>query len=742
MAPDGVLQKVVASLKSVGEFDLSAISVTPSSSVYKAVEKTLRRALIIKLMPLAPWGANGAQMSAMAGAERRIVKGFDFPNIPRMLTGGEVDGHLFWITEFVDGIPLNTTLEKGETLSALDLVDMARQLCASVESTSKSGIVHHRFHPHNLIVEWDGGVQILDWGVPPYADLGASASAETVHAAHYLAPEQLAGQVGDFRSNLFSVGVMLYQLATRKLPSNGENIALLRASMDVEVPRNPSQWNSKIPAGISTPILKALSRNPNDRYQSASELIKDLENFKKYGVKEELPANFFAQKSTPASAQGLGTPQGSRLQPDVTMELDSAWTPAVTASKPRDVAVMSAQDSMVAVAEKPAEPAPMPVEVVAPVKETVYTEPEAKPAAAATPKIPLPKIKPPKITMKDVNRVVNKIPPLTAAIVFAAVVVIFLAWKIIVPYTIVKDSPTTSAPVQQQAAPTPAPVVETVPETPAPVVQEAPAEPEVVVRSFDKNGRKVNKKKTAAVPVAATPTLGELSVTSDPAGVSFQVDGRGDNSFVTPYTVAQLAPGRHVVTFNKAGYQSQSLATDVVAGSRATIMTKLATQGGTLSIGSKPNGAAIAIDGRDTGRVTPAQVILSNGQHSITLKLPGYLEATQTVNSVDGQSHSISPEMIAMGRTIEIKTTKKGIFGLGNRADKDMGKVNIRTNPNGAAVLVNGQLAPKSTPLEFSLNPGGYELTFQLRGYKTKKKIIVVEAGSKLNVDENLEIEQ
>jgi serine/threonine protein kinase len=742
MAPDGVLQKVVASLKSVGEFDLSVISVTPTSSVYKAVEKKLRRALIIKLMPLAPWGANRAQMSAMAGAERRIVKGFDFPNIPRILTGGEIDDHLFWITEFVDGIPLNKTLEQGETLSALDLVDMARQLCASVESTSKSGIVHHRFHPHNLIVEWDGGVRILDWGVPPYADLGANASPETLHAAHYLAPEQLAGQVGDFRSNLFSVGVTLYQLATGQLPSNGETIALLRASMDVEVPRNPSQWNSKIPAGISAPILKALSRNPNDRYLSAAEMIKDLENFKKYGVKEELPANFFASKSTPAPAQGFGASQGSRLQPDVTMELDSAWTPAVTASKPRDVAVMSVQDSMVAVVERPVESAPMPAEVVVPVKETVYTEPEAKPAVTAKPKIPLPKIKPPKITMKDVNRVVNKIPPLTAAIVFAAVVVIFLAWKIIVPYTIVKDTPATSVPVQQQASPTPSPVVETVPETPAPVVQEAPAEPEVVVRSFDKNGRKISKKKVTNVPVAATPTVGELSVNSDPAGASFQVDGRSENSFVTPFTVAQLAPGRHVVTFNKAGYQSQSLATEVVAGSRATIMTKLATQGGTLSIGSKPNGAAITIDGRDTGRVTPAQVILSNGQHTITLKLPGYLEATQTVNSVDGQSHSISPEMIAMGRTIDIKPAKKGFFGLGKSADKDMGKVNVRTNPNGAAVLVNGQLAPKSTPLEFSLNPGGYELTFQLRGYKTHKKIIVVEAGSKLNIDENLEVEQ
>jgi serine/threonine protein kinase len=746
MAPDGVLQKVVASLKSVGEFDLSAISVTPSSSVYKAVERKLRRALIIKLMPLAPWGANRAQVSAMAGAERRIVKGFDFPNIPRMLTGGEVDDHLFWITEFVDGIPLNTTLEKGETLSALDLVDMARQLCASVESTSKSGIVHHRFHPHNLIVEWDGGVKILDWGVPHYADLGAKASVYTLQAAHYLAPEQLAGQVGDFRSNLFSVGVILYKLATGKLPSNGETVALLRAWMDVEVPKNPSQWNPKIPAGISAPIIKALSRNPNDRYKSASELIKDLENFKKYGVKEELPANFFASKTPAAAAPGFGGPQSSRLQPEVTMELGSAWTPSVTASKPRDVAVASIQDSMVAIAEKPAEPISMPAEVV-PAKETVYSEPEAKPAAAAKPKISLPKtplskIKRPKVTMKDVNRVVNKIPPLTAAVVFATVVAVFLLWKFIVPDTIIKESPVTATPVQQQATPTPAIVAQPVPETPAPVAQEAPAEPEAVVRSFDKNGRRLGKKKTVNAPLAAAPVFGGLSVNSDPAGASFQVDGRSDNSFVTPFTIAQLAPGHHVVTFNKAGYQSQSLATEVVAGSRAVMMSHLAAQGGMLSIGSTPAGAAITIDGRDTGRVTPAQVILPRGQHTITLKLAGYLEATQTLNSMDGQSHSMSPEMIAMGRTIEIKTTKKGLFGLGGRGDKDMGKVNVRTNPNGAAVLVNGQLAPKSTPLEFSLNPGGYELTFQLRGYKPHKKVIVVEAGSKLNLNENLEAEQ
>jgi serine/threonine protein kinase len=743
MAPDGVLQKVVASLRSVGEFDLSAIRVTPSSSVYKAVERKLHRALVIKLMPMAGW-ANRAQISAIAGAERRIVKGFDFPSIPRLLTGGEVDDHLFWITEFVDGIPLNKTLEKGETLLPLDVVDMARQLCTSVGSTGKTGIVHHRFHPRNLIIEWDGGAKILDWGVPPYADLGANASAATLHAAHYLAPEQLGGAIGDLRSNLFSVGVMLYQLAAARLPFAADTVAVLKAAMEADSPASPSQWNGRIPAGISAPILKALAKNPHDRYQSAAELIRDLENFRKYGVKEELPASFSAARSVPAQDSGPGLSRAPRPQFDSGLDLVNAWTPAVSARQ-SDVALMSLQDSTVAVAERPAEPVPAPVEPAVPVTETVYSEPEEKPAAPPKSKIPLPKIKPPKVTMKDVNRVVNRVPPLPAALVLAGIVVVFFAWKFIIPSLITKDAPVTDVAVQNAPAEASLPVATPVqqPET-APVVEESPsAEPDVVVRQFDKTGAaklsRKGKNRAVALP-AAVPALGELSVNSDPAGATFQVDGRSDGSFVTPLTVSQLAPGRHVVTFSKPGYQSQSLATEVVAGSRSTVMTRLSAQGGTVSISSTPTGANIAIDGHDSGKTTPAQFIVGNGQHTVTLKLPGYLEANTPVSIADGQNHSISPDLIPMGRTVDIKTTKK--FGLGGRGDKDMGKVNVRTNPSGATVLVNGQPAPKATPLEFSLNPGGYELTFQLPGYQTQKKIIVVDSGARLLVNQNLELQQ
>ena len=426
------------------------------------------------------------------------------------------------------------------------------------------------------------------------------------------------------------------------------------------------------------------------------------------------------------------------------MELDSAWTPAVTAPVARDAAGVSRHAAAVAIADSTVQMSPLPdtIEPQPTVTETVYQEPEIKPVPPSKAQVALKKIKPPKVTMKDVNRVVNKVPPLTVALVLAVAVLALFIWKIVVPYTITSGMPKTS--VQAEPAPAqqlPAPVAEPEP-TPAEVSAEGPAEPEVSVRSFGASPRKGKKSKSVTVAVPVAPVLGELYVSSEPSGATFQVDGRSDNSFVTPYTVSQLSPGRHVVTFSKPGYQSQSLTADVSAGSRATVASRLAVEGAMLTIGSRPTGASIVIDGKDTGKTTPAQFIVSKAQHSVALKLQGYLEATVPVNLSDGQSHSISPELVAMGRTIEIKTTKKSLFGIGGRGDKDMGKVNIRTSPNGAAVMINGQLAPRATPLEITLNPGGYELVFQLRGYKSHKRVIVVEAGSKLAIDEALQPEQ
>lgn len=759
MAPDRVvLQKVVDSLKNVGQFGVTELSVTDSSAVYKAVEQKLRKALIIKLMPVAQWGEGRTAASTMAANERKIVRGFDHPNLPRMLSGGEVDGHFFWICDFVDGIPLRNTIEKGETLKPLDLVDMARQLCASLEYTSKSGIVHHRFTPNNLIVEWDGAAKLLDWGVPSYPDLGANASEKTLASAHYLSPEQLGGQSGDYRSSLFSVGAILYKLATGKLPYNGENIAALRSAMDgtaktlVEVDR-------KIPPGISVPIMKLLSKDPAERYKSGPEFIKELESYKKFGQKDELPANFMMQKAPGSGLAGAGNGAGfagggggfGALE---TEWAPSAWKPAVSA--PPKPQMVSAQETPVAVAA-PAYVAPAPGASGAPGPETVYQETTVVEAPKA--KITLPKVKIDTAKVGGaVMKEVKKIPPLAVVITAGALFFIFLAWRAVVPYlvtdrmnapTVDPDIPSIKASQQQQQpapqqeqpqaqpqveAPQPTQPVEAAPLATQPLVVQSTA---IDSRPVAKGGKKGKQQKLPAVVTSALPTFGEISVNSDPEGAQFQLDGRSDARFVTPATIGQLSPGRHTVTYSKAGYRSESVATEVVAGSRATVMTRLSHQGGTVSISSVPAGGSIFVDGRDTGKVTPAQMSVPSGQHAISVKTVGYLEYSSSVTLADGQSQSLAPTLVPLARVTEIKLKKGGLFG--GRGDKNMGTVSVRTNPAGAVVMVNGQLAPKATPVEFSLNPGGYEVVIELRGYRSIKRNVVVEAGAKNSVDETLE---
>jgi len=113
--------------------------------------------------------------------------------------------------------------------------------------------------------------------------------------------------------------------------------------------------------------------------------------------------------------------------------------------------------------------------------------------------------------------------------------------------------------------------------------------------------------------------------------------------------------------------------------------------------------------------------------------------ANVQLQNLDGSIDDDTREQLNAVKTVDIKTARKGLFGVG-RGDKDMGHVTIRTEPSGATILVNGQPAPKPSPTEILLNAGGYELTFQLPGYKELKKVIVVDSGSKMNITETLQV--
>jgi hypothetical protein len=254
------------------------------------------------------------------------------------------------------------------------------------------------------------------------------------------------------------------------------------------------------------------------------------------------------------------------------------------------------------------------------------------------------------------------------------------------------------------------------------------------------DGKKL--KRISRVQRVQTPVLllGEALVTSQPDGAQVRFDGSSDPVFVTPAVVAQIPPGRHSVGFSKPGFVSQTVTLEVVAGARSTLAVRLLRKGSVFKIASNPAGAAIVLDGKSTVLTSPAELRVDvNGKHSITLVHSGFLAAQSQVNVRDGENFSVSFDLIPAGNAANGKVVagiKRLLLG---GPSKEMADVRFKTNPKGARLTLNGWPAPKTTPVELRLPPGGYDVVIQANGFKPFSKEIVVEAGQKVELQEALE---
>jgi hypothetical protein len=247
--------------------------------------------------------------------------------------------------------------------------------------------------------------------------------------------------------------------------------------------------------------------------------------------------------------------------------------------------------------------------------------------------------------------------------------------------------------------------------------------------------RKVVK---AAVPVAVI-VPGEVTVNTVPAGAQISVDGHGESNWVTPYEVTGLTPGHHIFTVTKAGFTAETRNLDVASRSKFSLFVQLTQIPASVLVTADTAGAQILLDGHDTGRVTPSQISIEKpGTHIILVKKQGFLDESTTVNLEPGQSFKFSPNMRQLGSTDEIKTTGK-LKKLFGGAPDGMVAVTVKTQPKGAQIAVNRHILDKNSPAEFYLNPGTYVIDVTMTGYKSVQRVVTLEKGAKLAIDESLE---
>jgi hypothetical protein len=292
-----------------------------------------------------------------------------------------------------------------------------------------------------------------------------------------------------------------------------------------------------------------------------------------------------------------------------------------------------------------------------------------------------------------------------------------------------------SSPTQPLAPTVAAPQIE----KPAPPITEA--QPSLTVRQVEK--RSTNGSRRAHAPAPVTVVIpGQALIDSSPQGAQFQVDGKSDPSWVTPFNVTALSPGKHIISASKSGYSSEIRSVDIAAGSKSSLTLHLSPVNALMVVNSTPPGATVMLDGKPSGRVTPAQFAVEKGSHTILLRKPGYLDETVTADLGPAQNFQYAPVLRALGNAEEIRTVGKfnKLFGQpGGDSTAGMGAISIHTQPKGAQVAINQRVLDKISPVDVMLGPGNYIVDITMTGFKPVHKVVSVDRGSKAAIDEILE---
>src|SRR5438094_7602985 len=244
------------------------------ADVYLAEDQELGRRVAVKI--LHDRYANDEQFVERFRREATHAAGLSHPNIVSIYDRGETNGSYFIVMEYVEGRTLKELIRARGPCPVAVALDYARRILAALGFAQRHGIVHRDIKPHNVVVDADGRLKVTDFGI---ARSGASQMTEVgsiIGTAQYLSPEQARGSPVDQRSDVYSVGIVLYEMLTGKVPFTGDTPLEIAMKHLSEVPVPPSEVRDDIPDDLDMVVLRALAKDPEDRYQTASEMDADL----------------------------------------------------------------------------------------------------------------------------------------------------------------------------------------------------------------------------------------------------------------------------------------------------------------------------------------------------------------------------------------------------------------------------------------------------------------------------------
>ncbi len=248
--------------------------------IYRAVDKKLNEEVALKL--IRPEIASEKRTLERFHNELKLARKISHPHVGRMYELLEENGIHFITMEYVPGEDLKSSIRRFGQLPISKSISITKQICEGLAEAHKIGVIHRDLKPSNIMVDKEGNAKVMDFGIArSLKTKGITGEGVSVGTPEYMSPEQVEGKEADRRADIYSLGIILYEMLTGQVPFEGDTPFTIGVKQKNEIPKDPKSLNAQIPQDLSRLVLKCLEKDREKRYQSADEMRTDLEKIEK-----------------------------------------------------------------------------------------------------------------------------------------------------------------------------------------------------------------------------------------------------------------------------------------------------------------------------------------------------------------------------------------------------------------------------------------------------------------------------
>jgi serine/threonine-protein kinase len=739
--------------------------------VFRAVDPVIGRNVAVKTIRLTEEGTGLTRPELLSRfqTEARAAGLLTHPNIVVVYDAGEEDG-LYYITmELVVGKSLQAVFDGGDVFPVPRILRILEQTCSALQFAHERNVIHRDIKPANLMLTADDTVKVTDFGTAKILQFGTvQQTTHVMGTPSYMSPEQVKGRPVDGRTDIFSLGVVLYEMLTGEKPFPGQSITTVIYKIVNEDPIPPRQLNPSIHPGLNEIVLRALAKDPEVRYQNCREMLEDLRNYRALGGHERNP-----EATLVSPRQGLGQPFSTPTGPLRSHYAEDPMTAAAVSSlqhragTPHQTPTVRRTGSLPPFEEPKRKPSTLGTVLAALllisviVYGAVRLRPElqaararnnvtAAPAESVAPPVSVPKSEPVSTSGPDDNTGVTTPASETEK-------------------TAQSDPADSANPPAEQPATAPV-VAKKVEPSVAPAAADYKHQIEEAIADKDLKGRvkvsatastltlsgKLHPAEHASLlkfmrtapanvrivddilyddtSVASAeqgdngahpiPAAGKsaIHIVTDVLGATATLFGPAGRALLdcqTPCSFNNLVPARYSLQVNKDGYSAVQTALELKSGQALDQKLHLESLAKGLLVTSRPAGADIFVNGAKQSGQTPATVPLAAGQYDVVLRLPGYDAFTTHVQVKDNLQTSLDAEL----------------------KEKNHGHVawaQVTSTPQGADIYIDGAPTGQTSPARVQIPTGAHIIALKMNGYQIAKRGVEASEGGTVQVRETL----